>query len=229
MLLSPPMPHAATPRQPSRSTRPIVSPVAREQRMSQAARHARRATAHPFDSVMRVAACSAAMDSRHSTKVRPRLSWFLTASDGMLTQGTSGSASQAPSTSSYRPPRSTTPSSGLEALCSKRPRAGAKASPSSSATGTGSGTLSSSVAGTPSSSEGGAHAAMASPSPGTIASTPHQSDGDNVVVIEDTVNGGLGGKKKKQKYDVWLEFEELIVNGLPKVKCKWCKKTFCWG
>jgi hypothetical protein len=108
---------------------------------------------------------------------------------------TSGSGSRAP-----RPPRAAggTPSSSIGA--------------SSATTPTLSAIPTTTPSGTPSSS------AEAQPA----AAQPEQ--GIDRVVIDDEDDVPFV-KKRKLKSDVWLDFEQVTVNGRTRAECKWCKKT----
>jgi hypothetical protein len=53
------------------------------------------------------------------------------------------------------------------------------------------------------------------------AATP-QSGIDNVIVEDDDTV--IVGMKRKLKSDVWLEFEQVTVDGKLKAQCNWCKK-----
>jgi hypothetical protein len=44
-----------------------------------------------------------------------------------------------------------------------------------------------------------------------------------VVVVDDNDNVAIGGKRKC-KSEVWLEFEEVVLDGKVKAQCNWCKK-----
>jgi hypothetical protein len=88
---------------------------------------------------------------------------------------------------------------------------------------------------TPSSSDAAASATATTPSSSVHAApTPchhdqpapapgASDDGMTVVVVDDNDNVAVGGKRKC-KSEVWLEFEEVVLDGKVKAQCNWCKK-----
>jgi hypothetical protein len=74
---------------------------------------------------------------------------------------------------------------------------------------------------------GGALSRVRTPSstpsePTPTTATDGQAGTDNTVIeIEDDAQVGC---KRKLKSDVWNDFDKIVVNGVAKGRCHWCKK-----